>query len=1015
MTFADKTIVPGRQAASILELDLDGCARSYGVSPCTATLALTNFCRESAALATSPWSQTNITVNVDQITNPVNGATDVDEVVEDGSVTTQHRASNFTSGNLVVPSQVHTLSAYAFQGVGTRNAHLVFFNGADILRATFDLSEQTVTDSSAGGSAVLSGVTINAVPGFPGWFRLTLSGVFDPADDTPTNVNFGTQLANVNQIFYTGDSASSIYYWGVQIRPGLLPGKYVETTTAAIDGMGTVDDLCFNTFGTCQDTANYLKEVRTLRFVDANVVRPVDLIEAFPSITSVRYGSTRINPGGKFSVRGTVTVVLQDFSHNDGGGLDDYQGERSYDPETQGSFFGKLKERSKYYVGRPMRVLEGYLDAPFSLTNFRTREYIIENIAGPTADGRVTITGKDVLALARDDRAKCPTATTGTLAATITDAVTSLTVSTGDGAQYDPTTVDKHIRIDDEIILVGGRSGDVLNTLTRGVGGTTAAAHTLGAAIQACKTYEDEPVIDVIDDLLVNFSNIPSSFIPTTDWEAEETASLSGYNMETIISAPTGVTKLLQEICAITLIDLWYSDVDQEIKLKLQTPFTAASETWTDDDNFLMDSVKVKDLNEQRLSRVLIYYGMRNYAEKLTEPENYELVHFEIEADKEGVNKYADEKIRTIFSRWFDASNSTQVALTSQRLLERFGITPVEISFDIDAKDVETLQTGDVYDAVTRVIQDVDGNPKTTRFQIIETKPRAVGSRYNYTSLAFFQDPTPESLTITTDQVDYDVFVEAGGPPSAVDMTLTINTTINVDGSTGNPAITTEGFHPDSTLKIINNGNIRGHGGAGGAGGAAEVHTVKSFGCITTGSEQAGSVGQPGGDAINTTIDLTIDNTNGNIWAGAGGGGGGGGFGDALLVLDVVETSYGGGGGGGGIGADTANGGAGGDATVVEGGSCILVARDGFAGAAGSTSAAGAGGNAGGSEATVGDGGAGGAAWGDDGIVGDDATDPTPDVPGGAGGAGGYAVRLNGNSITWVAGNTAAKVKGDVA
>jgi len=50
MTFVTKTLEVGRRAANILELDLDACANSYGISPCTATLALTNNFEESQTL-----------------------------------------------------------------------------------------------------------------------------------------------------------------------------------------------------------------------------------------------------------------------------------------------------------------------------------------------------------------------------------------------------------------------------------------------------------------------------------------------------------------------------------------------------------------------------------------------------------------------------------------------------------------------------------------------------------------------------------------------------------------------------------------------------------------------------------------------------------------------------------------------------------------------------------------------------------------------------------------------------
>ena len=936
MTFADKTIVPGRQAANILELDLDGCARSYGTSPCTATLALQNGLLRSQEFDNAAWTKVLTTVTANTDNDPLFGNAVVDSLFETTGNGIHYIRQDYAGVDV---TKTWTLS-FIVNGIDRPGVALVIFNTSSVanwIRAQYNFTDATVLNALAfsGGDAVYEKATIKAVGS--GFFRVTLTGVPDALGGATDGLRCELRILNdsYSEGSYTGDVTKGVRLFAGQVREGSFPGIYALTTTAVVNGMGSVDDACFNTFGTCQDTPNYLKEVRTLRFCDAERVRPPDLIAAFPSITGVRYGATRINPGGKFSVRGTVSVQLQDFAHNDAQ-VDDYLGERSFDPETQGTFFGKLKERSKFYVGRPMRVLEGYLDEPFSLSNFRTREYIIENISGPTADGKVTITGKDILAKARDDRAKAPTASTYTLRAAMTSGQTTLLPQTGEAVTM--IAGDKHVRVNDEIIeLVSESPTDTLNVV-RARGGTTAAAHAIDDSIQECLTYEDEPVIDVIDDLLTNFANIPASYIPTTDWETEEGASLTGYNMETIISAPTGVTKLLQEICAITLIDLWYSDVDQEVKLKLQTPFTDVTETWTDDNNFLMDSVKVKDLNDQRLSRVLIYYGMRNFAEKLTEPENYNFVHFEIEADKEGVNKYDDEKIRTIFSRWFDGTNTVQVELTSQRLLDRFGITPIEIMFEVDAKDVETLQTGDVYDAQTRMIQDINGTKKTTRFQVVETKPKDVGSKYLYKSLAFFQDPTPDSLTISTNQTDYDIFVELGGPPGPVDVTVTINAAINVDGTTGNPAMTTAGMHPDSTIDITNNGNIRGHGGAGGNGRDVSIDSEFETECLEFNFRTGGTNGADGGDAIYATVDLTIDNTNGNIWAGAGGGGGGG-------SDDFENDGAGGGGGGGGIGTDTAAAGAGGIATGTPFG-CFGAANlgNGVAGTAGSTSAAGAGG-----------------------------------------------------------------------
>lgn len=1000
MVFDDFTEIPGRLASSILELDLDGCLQRYGISPCVATLALTNFAIQSEDLATG-WVQRNLSaVNVNQIANPINGAVDVDEMVEDSTVNQQHRLDRLTVKSDWEFSEPITLSSYCFAGVGVRFVHLLFFDSiGQVIRANFDVNTGVLQGTLGEGTAVVVSSNMYAVPDKPGWFRCEVTGILTPGVLTQGAVNLGLQMTDNSIIFYDGDGVSSLHFWGVQVRQSDRAGKYQRTTTTAVDGLGAVDDLCFNTFDTCQDTPNYTKEVRTYRFADAHN-QPRALIDAYPSILSVKYGPTRLVPGGGFSVRGRVTVTLQDFAATDVG-VDNYAEERTYNAEAQGTFFGRLFSRNRFYEGRPMRVLEGYADKPFSLSNYRTREYIIDQINGPDAMGRVQIIGKDILSLAIDSKSKCPVGSTFTLRVAMTDVQGTMLPQVGEAVLMVVASFDKHVRVDDEIISITSESPtDTLNVV-RGQGGTVGVAHNIDASIQECKTFENVPVIDVIKTLLEDFAKVPTAFIPFTDWQAEETESLSGYDLETIISTPTGVQTLLKEISETTLLDIWYSDVDQEIKLKLQTPFTSvtAADVIDDDKHVIKDSLRIRNMTKDRLSRVLIYYGMKNFARDLKEPENFEFINFEIEADKEGVNKYNDERTKVIFTRWMDKSNKQQIQLTSSRLLLRFGHTPQEISFQIDAKDVTRLETGDVFDFTSRIKQGVDGIPVTARFQMIETNALKMASQYQYKALAFFQDPAPTSLTISTNQINYDVFVELGGPPGAVDITLTINTAINVDGQSA-PAITTVGLHPDSILRIVNNGFVRGYGGAGGKGGDSVVSSIfepELGGCQFFGNSQPGNSGLVGGDAIDWFGDeLTIDNTNGEIFAGAGGGGGGNGN-------RVTSTASGGSGGGGGLGTDTGDGGAFGVATIgIDEGPCPKTINNGNVGNDGSTSAPGTGGAAV-SPAFAGV--SGGADWGEDGDTGAD---------NGPGGVGGFAVRLNGGSVVWEGGFTAAKVKGDV-
>jgi len=1028
VSFDDFAVLPGRLPATILELDLDSCENLYGSAPCAATLARTNIIRESRTFDVGAvWAPFNSVVSPNAQVAP-DGTTTADALTPDNFAISEVKELTQPL-NLILLDLVSSFAVACFfkqTAISPTNARVFMrTNGVDGAFVDVNLDNGMVIDSgnlNTGAPLVSSAVSqpglIASPP--PGWFRVIL--VFKLASLVLPQMRFALIDKVTGNASFVGVPGGGFYMWEASMRPGESPGIFATTTAAILDGMGTVDDICFNTFGTCQDPANYAKEVKTYRYIDT-ISTPIEISDAYPAISEngVKFTPTRLQPGGDLSIRGKVTVRLQDFTDPDAGGpkaasgnvVDKYNRLRTYDPESRGTHFGKLKARNEFYVGRPMRVLEGYMDEPFSLANFRTREYIIEEIRGPGPRGEVEIVGKDVLSLAINTRAKAPTPSVGTLAAAMTAVQTTLTVGAGEGVAYD---VDVNVRVDDEIMTVASRAADVL-TVTRGDGGTTAEEHDAGQAVQSCLTYVDEPVINVIQTLLENFSSVPPAFIPFVDWQAEEAASLAGYDVTTIISEPTGVTQLLKEIMEVTLIDLWYDDVAQEIKLKLETPFSTVIGTIDDESVILQNTLKTKDDQNRRLSRVLIWYGIRNFAQDLSEASNYGLANFDIEADKESVNKFNDERVKVIFSRWFDASNDTQVQLTSQRLLARFGRVPVELSFSVDAKDVNTFNTGDVIDIKSRIIQDPTGANKVDRFQIIESRPHFPASQYAYTALAFFIDPISQGpLVINVNRTDLDLFVEFGGPPTPVEVTVTINAGVIVDASKGNAAITTGALHPDSIITIVNSGTIRGHSGVGGDGGDAQITCVSLPEFPPPGDllfltfTGDGDPGQAGGDAVNQTIDeMFIDNTAlGNIFGGGGGGGGGG----SRTFPLAPGRAAGGGGGGGGRGSDGVGcAGAGGVATSFTDFGCpVPDLANGSVGTDGSEVGAGAGGAGGSAGGNAGAAGSAGADWAEVGTVG-----VAAGSLGGAGGVGGFAVRKNGGTLTFLGGNNPTQVKGSVA
>lgn len=523
---------------------------------------------------------------------------------------------------------------------------------------------------------------------------------------------------------------------------------------------------CYNTRSTCQDAANYdsggAPTKKTYRFVEQRADLPVGE-DWFPSLLSVSETPQEIGVGKGIGRRQSGIVQLQDFPHHDRG-VDPYVGDRA---SVQGHFFLKLIARNTYYVGRPLRVLRGYVGKAFSWSDFTTHHYVIDRIDGPDRDGRVSVVAKDILKLADNKRAKAPAPSTGTLASGITDTDTSLTVVSGEGAQYGSSG---HVRIGSEIIQFSGRSTDTLTGLTRATWGTPAASHSADDAVQSCLHYSASNVRDIIDDLLTTYASIPSSYINATDWDAEKTRWLSTFDLTALISKPEGVSKLLDELCEQCMLSLWWDDADQEVKLRAVMPPTDAVATLTRD-NVIADSVRVQHLQSERLSRVFVNWDKINHAGD-DKPENYAKTTGGIDSDAESADQYGDERSKIINSRWFTGVSSGVPVAVVGRTLSRYRNYPIAVDVDVDAAQAAGVAMGGYVRLTTEQIVDVTGTPKQTLFQIISQREIDPGHAWRYklleshfTSRYGFVAPngTPNYLSATDDQKSSYAFICATG------------------------------------------------------------------------------------------------------------------------------------------------------------------------------------------------------------------------------------------------------------
>ena len=415
-----------------------------------------------------------------------------------------------------------------------------------------------------------------------------------------------------------------------------------------------------------------------------------------------------------------------------------------YDPYDNGTFFGKLRARNPFYNGRLISIYSGYLPRDMDLNenqqpefsdaqllaNLTRRVYIQEKWIGPDANGMFEITGKDLLKLADDERAQVPTPTTGRLVAGIIEESTSATLApTGVGdLEYGSSGT---VRIGDECIQFT-RSGDTLTFTKRGSDNTLKASHESDDSVQQCHRIVSEPIAQLIYDALVGVAEVPAEFCPLADWQAETEYWLSLTKFTTLITQPVGLRTLLNEIVEQGLVTIWWDEIAQQIKLRAVRPeFFGVTPPMIDDtSHILRDSFSVRDLPDERLTRVAVWFARYDPTRELDDLSNFRRVIVSVDADAESAAEHGDTRELTVYSRWLAEGNEGQALALSSRMLAQYRNTPIEITATMSAKDSDHW-TGDVIEIQHRTLLDEYGARRIERAQIIEAKQTSSG-QYSY-------------------------------------------------------------------------------------------------------------------------------------------------------------------------------------------------------------------------------------------------------------------------------------------
>lgn len=564
--------------------------------------------------------------------------------------------------------------------------------------------------------------------------------------------------------------------------------------TFGVQKQKTGNDKCFNTRSTCQDPDNYDKGVLPLKFVDK---RSPSLTDDYyiPSLTGVKVTPAKLNPGGAdrnaraLGQRASISLSFIDHPHNDRA-VDKYRADRSYNPIERGTFWTKWRARNPYYMQRPIKLRTGYL-VDGAMVDEITRDFVITGFTGPDSRGRVTIQGKDILTLAEDDKAQAPVASQGKLSADLTAGATSATLEpAGIGDSEYPASGE--IRIGKEVMDFT-RSGDDL-TLTRGQFGTEADEHDEGDTVQLCLRYVSEAPQDILFDLLTNYANIPEEFLDKDQWDAEALDFLPRL-YSAIITEPNGVSKLISEMAQQMYFTIWWDERQGKVLLKAVRLAQDDQVFELDDDSHLIeDSISWRDLADELVTQVWVYYGQLDPTDKLEQGSNYAAVAITADPLAEGEDKHNLRRVKTVFSRWIDAGNAGAAEDLGERILNRYGNAPREVSFRVDAKD-NYLWLGEFIRLTNRLRVDTFGLPTPVNLQIFEAEEASLGSEFRFVAQEFIpaltdgddvEDPNIRTIPITSDFLNVNLRTlhdsQFGEPEGTETITFVIREGVTVGG-----------------------------------------------------------------------------------------------------------------------------------------------------------------------------------------------------------------------------------------
>ena len=482
---------------------------------------------------------------------------------------------------------------------------------------------------------------------------------------------------------------------------------------------------CYQTIDSCTDETNFNKGAVRHWFTRHNGPLLLNSVTTHRAIQKINPKLGAIDPQSGLGGRDTVDIDLDDFMGLD---INEDPSRLTRGVTIQNTFARKLIARNRHHKGRPVYIYKVAISHGIVGAVLETYEYRIERILLTAKGWRIE--AKDLASPIGDT--KTPKETTHSLDGDINTSVTSLSLQTGEGASYSAGST---IRIDDEIMDISAVVSDTL-TVSRGDWGSDADEHDDETRAQKCHTETDAEIGAAWGRLLTSedAANIDSGSVDVAAATTESNLLYKDQPVTFCLSEPDNSDDVDKQYVAGLNAYMYSSAQEGKIKFKLSRPSVPSDtiDSFTDAAHVLENMPPPIPIESRRYTRVIVYYGVVNWAKKITtfdkDKPNFRRAVAYIKSDEEGVNRYNESKTLRVFAWMLPATGGTTAQSIASRLLNRYTKAPIQQTWTVLASDAENAHQGDTCKLSVPETCDFDGVAENLEYLVLSRKEATDGT-----------------------------------------------------------------------------------------------------------------------------------------------------------------------------------------------------------------------------------------------------------------------------------------------